>query len=309
MKKRKWFWNVVLGTIILVLPLLLVFFNHQTPQNIVHSPQSTQENSTTHWEQSQETSANGENPPPADTSTQEEPPQTDSGDQGEQPQEKPAPEEKPTIVWGIDTASKIDQAFLQCVKDNYGEPAVIGRYLETKEGISMGLTKEEATLLHEQGAKILPIFNHFTDATGYENGAAEAKEAVSYAQKIGIPEGVALFADIEPKYPVDEAFIRGWVEPLMESPYKPGIYGVLTPESKLSAAYQSAVSKNKQVQDQTILWSSNPDPGVTPKDQAPAYAPGAPENVNISIWQYGIDGKTCNIDTNLIQSSVLESLW
>ena len=322
MKKRHWFWNVVLGTVILVLPLLLVFFNQNPLQNNTNPPQSTQGNSAAQGEQSQETTANGENPPPApaDSATQGEQPQTDSGTQGEQPpadsgtqgeqpQDKPAPEEKPTIVWGIDTASKIDQAFLQCVKDNYGEPAVVGRYLETKEDISMGLTTEEAALLHEQGAKILPIFNHFTDATGYENGAAEAKEAISYAQKIGIPDGVALFADIEPKYPVDEAFIRGWVETLLESPYKPGIYGVLTPESKLSAAYQTAVSKNKQVQDQTILWSSNPDPGVTPKDQAPAYDPGAPENVNVSIWQYGIDGKTCNIDTNLIQSPVLELLW
>ncbi|EKN69093.1 hypothetical protein BABA_11706 [Neobacillus bataviensis LMG 21833] len=314
MKNRKWFWNVVLGTVILVLPLLLVFFNSQPTQNATNPPQSIQNESTSQENQSQETSADLQDPPPADSGNQGEQPQADPATQEEeeQPQaepQQPAPEEKPTIVWGIDTASKIDQAFLQCVKDNYGEPAVFGRYLETKEGISMGLTKEEAALLHEQGAKILPIFNHFTDATGYENGVTEAKEAISYAQKLGIPEGVALFADIEPKYPVDEAFIRGWVETLLASPYKPGIYGILTPDSKLSAAYQAAVSKNKQLQDQTILWSSNPDPGVTPKDQAPAFEPGAPENVNVSIWQYGIDGKTCNIDTNLIQSSVLEALW
>lgn len=97
-------------------------------------------------------------------------------------------------------------------EEKHGKPVVFGRYLETKEGVSIGVTKEEAAFLQKQGIKVIPIFNHFTDATSYERGVAEAKEAISYAKKLGIPKGVAIFADIEPKYPVDEAFIRGWVD-------------------------------------------------------------------------------------------------
>jgi hypothetical protein len=119
----------------------------------------------------------------------------------------------------VDTATKVDQAFFQCVAENYGKPVVFGRYLETKEGVSSGLTIEEAAFLHEQGVKIIPIFNHFTNATTYERGAAEEKKAIGYAQKLGIPDGIAVIADIEPKYPVDETFIRGWVETLLQSPY------------------------------------------------------------------------------------------
>ncbi|MEH7094920.1 glycoside hydrolase domain-containing protein [Neobacillus vireti] len=307
MKKPQWISSIVV-TAILVLPLLLVFFHHNPTQVPVNSPKVAQEVPAAGVAKPQKDQAE-EGTPAKDGMKQSQQPPNDTPPKGNQTQEKPAQEQKPAIVWGVDTASRVDQAFLQCVKDNYGAPAVFGRYLETKGDVSTGLSKEEVNLLHQQGIKILPIFNHFKEAVGYQNGVAEAKEAIAYAQKIGIPKGVAIFADIEPTYPVDEAFIRGWVETLANSPYKPGIYGVFTPNSKLSAAYQAAVSKNKNVQTQAILWSSNPDPGVTAKSKAPAFQPGAPKNVKISIWQYGIDGKACNIDTNLIQSTVLEQLW
>ncbi|PFN80671.1 hypothetical protein COJ85_30160 [Bacillus sp. AFS076308] len=307
MMKRQWVRSVVL-TAILLFPLLLIFFNQKTNQVQLHSPQMVSDVSTTQVVKSQEDSTE-KSEQAKDESKQGERPSNKPTDMGNKAQEKPTQKEYHTIVWGVDTASNVDQAFLQCIKDNYGEPSVFGRYLETKGDVSMGLTKEEVELLHQQGIKILPIFNHFTEAVGYDKGVAEAKEAIAYAQRIGIPKGVAIFADIEPTYPVDEAFIKGWVDTLASSPYKPGIYGVFTPDSKLSAAYQAAASNHKNVQDQTVLWSSNPDPGVTAKNKAPAFQPGAPKNMNISIWQYGIDGEACNIDTNLIQSTVLNKLW
>jgi hypothetical protein len=285
MKTGKLFWGILLS-VLLVLPILYVFF-HQ-------------------------------NSMPATTEPIKEPQSvTDTGKEGQvpaQPQPQPQPEptppqEPPQLLWGVDTASKLDQAFLQCVIDNYGTPSVFGRYLETKEGVSTGLTPDEVELLHQQGIKIIPIYNHFTNATVYENGAQEAQEAIAYAQQIGIPEGKAIFADIEPTYPVDEAFIRGWVDTLLGSPYKPGIYGVFTNDSTLTAAYQAAITVNQKVQTQSIIWSSNPDPGVTPQVNAPEFQPGAPANVPVSIWQYGIDGEACNIDTNLIQSTILDFLW
>lgn len=278
MKTGKLIWIIVLSAI-LVLPLLLLFFHYNGAER---------------------------------TTTPVSQPQAVSGvdaNKVEKTEEQPAPPPPPEIVWGVDTASKLDQAFMQCVVDNYGKPVVFGRYLETKEGVSSGLTQEEVALLHEQGVKIIPIYNHFTNATTYENGVAEANMAISFAQKLGIPEGIAIFADIEPNYPVDEGFIRGWVDTMLGSAYKPGIYGVFTNESTLNAAYQSAIANNGNVQSQTIIWSSNPDPGVTPQANAPQYQPGAPENVNVSIWQYGINGQPCNIDTNLVQSNILQHLW
>jgi hypothetical protein len=282
MKTSKLFWVILLSAL-LVLPIFLVLF-HQTITPTTTEPIKEPEIVT-------ETGKGREAP---DTT---------------QPQPQPALQEPSQILWGVDTAGNLDQDFLQCVMDNYGKPSVFGRYLETKEGVSAGLTPEEVDLLHQQGIKIIPIYNHFTNATTYENGAQEAQVAIAYAQQIGIPEGKAIFADIEPTYPVDEAFIRGWIETILGSPYKPGIYGVFTNESALTAAYQAAIASNQIMQSQTIIWSSNPDPGVTPQANAPEFQPGAPANVTVSIWQYGIDGETCNVDTNLIQSNILDLLW
>jgi hypothetical protein len=285
MKTSKLFWGILLS-VLLVLPILYVFF-HQNSMLATTEPIKELQSVT-------DTGKEGQVP------AQPQP----------QPQPEPTPpQEPPQLLWGVDTASKLDQAFLQCVIDNYGTPSVFGRYLETKEGVSTGLTPDEVELLHQQGIKIIPIYNHFTNATVYENGAQEAQEAIAYAQQIGIPEGKAIFADIEPTYPVDEAFIRGWVDTLLGSPYKPGIYGVFTNDSTLTAAYQAAITVNQKVQTQSIIWSSNPDPGVTPQVNAPEFQPGAPANVPVSIWQYGIDGEACNIDTNLIQSTILDFLW
>lgn len=289
MQTGKLFWVILLSAF-LVLPILLVLFH----QNV--TPTTTEPMKETQIVTEVEKEGEEENIQPQ--------PQPESESQPAPPQQEP-----PQILWGVDTASNLDQAFLQCVVDNYGKPSVFGRYLETKEGVSAGLTPEEVELLHQQGIKIIPIYNHFSNATTYGNGTQEAQAAISYAQQIGIPEGKAIFADIEPTYPVDEAFIRGWVDTLQGSPYKPGIYGVFTNDSGLTAAYQAAIAANQHVQSQTIIWSSNPDPGVTPQSNAPEYQPGAPANVPVSIWQYGIDGETCNIDTNLIQSNILDFLW
>jgi hypothetical protein len=289
MKTGKMIWVILLSAF-LILSILLVFLN----QNIMPTTTEPMKEPQTETDTSKEGEAPVTHPQP-----EPEP----------QLQPAPLPEEPPQILWGVDTASKLDQAFLQCVVDNYGKPSVFGRYLETKEGVSSGLTPEEVELLHQQGIKIIPIYNHFTNATTYESGAQEAQAAIAYAQQIGIPEGKAIFADIEPTYPVDENFIRGWIDTLLVSPYKPGIYGVFTNESALTAAYQAAIAANQNVQSQTIIWSSNPNPVVTPKANAPEFHPGAPENVPVSIWQYGINGETCNIDTNLIQSNILDFLW
>ncbi|MFD0826917.1 glycoside hydrolase domain-containing protein [Neobacillus sp. M.A.Huq-85] len=286
MKTRKWFWTIVLSAI-LVLPLVLVMFHGNGTKKQSNPPEVQTvmgDNST-------------KNPGKPHPNSQSQ----------SKPEKKPAPKHK--TLWGVDSATKVDKAFLKCVKKHYGKPAVFGRYLETKEGISTGLTKKEADFLHKEGVKVIPIFNHFIDATGYKKGVSEAKEAIRYAKRIGIPKGTAIFADIEPKYPVDEGFIRGWVDTLHKSDYKPGIYGVFTKESKVTSAYKKAMEKDKNIQDQTIIWSSNPEPGITNKDSAPKFKPKAPDKVNVSIWQYGIDGQTCNIDTNLIQSEVIDALW
>ncbi|CAM3830198.1 glycoside hydrolase domain-containing protein [Marinicrinis lubricantis] len=225
-----------------------------------------------------------------------------------EPEPQPAPNE-PSLYWGIDTASIIDSSFYRCVEQSFGKPAVAGRYLGTKDGVSHGMTAEEVQLLHGKDIKILLIHNHFNDARGYRNGKDEAREAIENAQKLGVPEGIALFADIEPDYPVDADFIRGWVEAISPSPYEPGIYGDFSQGSPILSAYNGAVNANPKIGEITILWAYQPQVGVTTQKSAPDYAPEVPQQSNGWIWQYGIDSEICNIDTNLIRKEAMAYLW
>jgi hypothetical protein len=217
--------------------------------------------------------------------------------------------EEDRIIWGVDSASLTTEEMLACVTDNFGSPDIWGRYLGDKEGVSKGLTADEIELLHSNDIKILLIWNHFEDARGYENGKQQAQEAIQMAEDLGVPEGVAIFADIEPSYPVDAEFIRGWYEIMSESVYSPGVYGVFDSEQELYAALEQAGQDNGELLANTYVWTAAPNIGITTETNAPEYQPEAPNNALIGGWQYGLDAQACNIDTNLFHSNLLDVVW
>ncbi|MCU9613587.1 DUF1906 domain-containing protein [Caldibacillus lycopersici] len=227
---------------------------------------------------------------------------------GDEKEDKPK-EDKPEIIWGVDSASYTNNDLFVCVKDNFGSPEVWGRYLGTKDNVSTGLDKDEIKLLHDENIKILLIYNHFTDATGYDNGVKQAKEAIKLAEELGVPEGKAIFADIEPDYPVNKAFIIGWMEEINNSSYKPGIYGVFTEDRDLYHEYADAAAENDQINKSVIIWTAYPHEGITSKEKAPKFAGVAPEGSKLYGWQYGIDAEKCTIDTNLFKGEILDFLW
>ncbi|WP_047979782.1 glycoside hydrolase domain-containing protein [Ornithinibacillus contaminans] len=210
------------------------------------------------------------------------------------------------IHWGVDSATYTDEDFLGCVVENYGEPEVWGRYLGEKEGVSAGIDADEANLLHDNDIRILVIYNHVEDARGHDNGVNHANQAIALAGELEIPDGVAIFVDIEPDYPVDTAFIEGWYTTLAESNYEPGVYGVFDEESELMNAYNEM---NQDAQENTIVWTAYPQGEITTKENAPEYNPQGPENARVYGWQYALHGEACNIDTNLFQDSMLDFLW
>ncbi|WP_078378497.1 glycoside hydrolase domain-containing protein [Sutcliffiella halmapala] len=213
------------------------------------------------------------------------------------------------IIWGIDSASETTEEFYACVKENFGDPVVFGRYLGEREGVSHGLTSNQVDLIQEEGDYILPIYNHFNDARGYDNGVAQAEEAIRFANELGIPEGVAIFADIEPEYPVDSAFILGWYETMASSEYESGIYGIFAADSELANSYITASEDNSEILENNIIWTAAPNIGITTEAEAPEFEPEAPEDSLAWGWQYGIDSETCNIDTNLFNSEIVDVLW
>lgn len=253
-----------------------------------------------------------DNPPTQDENNNgnSDKPDSDSGDSGSNNpdpgnSDSDSPNSGMEIYWGVDSASNSTDLY-QCVNENYGHPEIWGRYLGDKEGVSVGLTANEASFLHEQGVRILPIHNHFTNATGYNHGVAEAQEAIDYAETLGIPDGIALFADIEPGFPVTSAFIEGWYDTLSDSAYEPGIYGVFNEGSDILVAYNAM---SQEAQENTVVWSSFPSYEITTKENAPEYNPQGPESSLLYGWQYAIGAKQCTIDTDLYQNEILDYLW
>ncbi len=221
-------------------------------------------------------------------------------------QENKKQENAPKYLWGVDSASKTTKEMYKCVNENFGKPKVWGRYIGTNEEVSTGLTQQEIKLLHEKKIKILLIYNHFSNATTQKAGQQEAKKAIKYAKELRVPKDTLLFADIEPNYPVDSAFIKGWVETLNKSDYLPGIYGVFDKNQKLFSAFNKA---GNDVKEKAIIWSAAPNMNITSKEKAPKYNPTGPKESKILGWQYGIDAKKCNIDTNLFKGEIEKNLW
>jgi hypothetical protein len=212
-------------------------------------------------------------------------------------------------VWGVDSAAPVTEELFQCVRSTFGYPKFWGRYLTDVADVSTGLTKNEIAYIRGLGIKILPVYNVITEAVGYFRGQVAARNAVYHARRLGIPENNAIFVNIEKFFNVDEAWIRGWVESLYPSGYRPGIYH--DPVSgDFSAAYCEAVKNNNQVAVQSILWSAKPLAGISSERDAPQFKPAMPDcKGNVWVWQYGRDAKECPIDTNLADQKVLSFLY
>lgn len=210
------------------------------------------------------------------------------------------------LHWGVDSAEVAHDGLYECTKEHFGKPDVFGRYIGDNEGVSNGLTDKEISFLHEKEIDILLIYNHVTDATSKDAGKKHAEQAIELAKDLDVPDGVALFVDIEPDYSVDADFIHGWYTTIDDSPYEPGIYGVFNDDSELLDAFEQT---DGDVQKDTVIWTAYPQKEISTKKKAPSFDPQGPKDANTYGWQYGIDAEKCNIDTNLFKEDMIQFLW
>ncbi len=213
------------------------------------------------------------------------------------------------FYWGVDSAEKVTKETYDCVLYNFGKPLFWGRYLSPIPGKVAGLTRDEAELLHNSGTKVLPIFSNFSRATGYRNGRVIAQNCVFHARRLGIPKGKIIFANLEKDFEIDEGWIRGFIDAMFPSGYKPGVYADPV-HGEFSNAYCEAAARDEKVSVQLVIWSAEPEPGVTKARQAPKFNPHQPPcKANVWGWQYGRNSAVCPIDTNLFDRRLYDMLW
>lgn len=213
-----------------------------------------------------------------------------------------------TYHWGVDSSQPVTRELYNSVLTNYGKPEFWGRYLTRVEGSSEGLTKEEINLLNNSGTKLLPIYNDFRRAVGESHAKVVAMNAAYHAKRLGIKKGTPIFANIGNSSEVDSAWIRGYVDYLFNTDYKPGFYHNPS-EGGFVEAYCEAVNLDKRVANQVVLWSAEPESGATAEKDAPKFEPAEPEcEANTWAWQYGHAEGDFPIDTNLVDSRLLTML-
>ncbi|MFB6467741.1 glycoside hydrolase domain-containing protein [Cytobacillus sp. Hz8] len=211
--------------------------------------------------------------------------------------------------WGVDSDAKVTKDLYDCVVKKLGKPSFWGRHLATVQETTEGLQLDEIQLLHRNGTKILPIYSAFRKATDYESGQVVAQNAVYHARRLSIPKGKVVFAGIDKFIQVNDDWIRGFVDSINLSGYKPGIYHDPL-NGAFSKAYCEAVAKENKIANQVILWSAEPELGTTKARNAPDFRPRkVPCKGNVWGWQYGRDSTQCPIDTNLVNSRFFEALW
>lgn len=215
----------------------------------------------------------------------------------------------PIYEWGVDSAENVTEDLFQCVVRNFGYPRFWGRYLLRVAGISEGLTVQEIQLIQSKRIKLLPIYNSFREALSYRQGGEAAVQAVFHAQKLGIPPGVPLFANVERFFQIDAEWIQGWTETIVSIGYKSGIYNDPV-TGNFSSAFCNAAKENVNIKTFNILWSAQPELETSGSHNAPLYHPTVPEcGGNVWIWQYGRQAVQCPIDTNLAAGWLINELW
>ncbi|WP_243299461.1 glycoside hydrolase domain-containing protein [Bacillus litorisediminis] len=213
------------------------------------------------------------------------------------------------LNWGVDSAAIADEELLSCVKNNYGMPDFWGRYLSTVPGASEGLTTNEINFLKSNGIKIMPIYNNFRNTVGKQQGIVAARNAIYRAKRLGIKDGTVLFANIERFFEVDANWLIGWVETMFSSTYRPGYYHDPV-QGNFNEAYCQAVAQSELVKNQSILWSAEPQTGVSSKTKIPRFRPQKPDcYATVWAWQYGRNSTECPIDTVLADQKLYNLMY
>ncbi len=224
-----------------------------------------------------------------------------------------------TTFWGVDSANPANARFANALLYDYvtqlagGVPSFWGRYI----GGRYSLTPMEVSFLHSKGCRILVVYNGTLNNPssiqgGIAEGTADAQKAVLAAQQLAIPTNVCIFADIETGWPVTADWCRGWAVAVQQSGYRAGFYGnpLQSNAPNFSVPYCSAYSSEPALAN-SLVFSSEPEPGCSTAGNAPAFAPSTPicNQTGTVVWQYAENCFNGQVDQDLAIDAGLAAMW
>jgi hypothetical protein len=172
----------------------------------------------------------------------------------------------------------------------------------------------EASFLHSSNISILLLVSPANgNLTSASTAVSEANAAISAAEALGVPQGVALFRDVENDYTVSSAYIVSWWQTISNAGYVPGFYeNPVSGSSDFGSAYCAAVASDGSIGSGVALYSDEPELNSYsyPESAAPAWAADVPSCTNkTTAWQYKENYKSPNADVDEYRTTNSSYLW
>ncbi|MGB7846901.1 MAG: glycoside hydrolase domain-containing protein [Candidatus Acidiferrum sp.] len=224
-----------------------------------------------------------------------------------------------TTFWGVDSANPASSKVAGIPLYDYvtqqagSTPSFWGRYIGGRYSVTSG----EVAFLHSKGCKVLVVYNGTHNSVssvqgGLAEGTADAQKAVVAAQNLAVPANVCIYADIETGWGVTVDWFKGWAITVKQAGYKVGFYGnpVQSNAPYFDHPYGSAYSSEQSLAD-SLVFSSEPEPGCSTAGNAPAFAPRVPScnSAGTVIWQYAENCFSGQVDQDLAIDAGFAAMW
>lgn len=175
------------------------------------------------------------------------------------------------------------------------------------------LTLSEIRYLHLNGCSIVPIYSVSSEKLYEQQGIDAANEIHSIVADLGIPEGTAVFLEINEEY-VTVEYMYGFAAKLLENGYIPAFKANTDAKYSFDREFSRGMRSNKEIFQKCIIWAVSPtipeyDEMTTSHfihpDVWSPYAPSGITRKDIVVWQYGknchpiYDDANCKVTFNL----------
>lgn len=175
-------------------------------------------------------------------------------------------------------------------------PNFWGRYLSGENA----LTKEEIEFLHDKGCKIAALYRTDSSKGTEEKGETLAKESLDAARALSIPEGTAIFLELDETETASRDFMRGFAKVLLAEGFVPGFKANTDAKFGFDREYSRGIQSNPELFRSCLIWAVAPsltqydrttDTHFIHPDEWMPYAPSGITRSDIAVWQYG---KNCH---------------
>ena len=190
------------------------------------------------------------------------------------------------------------------------------------------LTKEEINFLHSKGCKIAAVYSQSGEKQSEEQGRVLAKKIFELALELNIPDGTAIFLEIDENENASCDFMRGFASMLLKNEFTPGFKANTDAKFGFDREYSRGMQTDRYIFEKCIIWAVAPSlveyehvttTHLIHPDNWMPFSPSAITRKDIAIWQYGKkchpiaddSGKETTFNVNLIRDSkiIIEKMF